>query len=73
MTSTLMSGESKMENESPIMEAIVLEPWHFKVRSSNKRRYYDVIKRKDETYSCNCKSFKYNDGDCKHVLAVEGL
>jgi len=38
---------------NPIMEAIVLEPWHFKVRSKNKR--------------------KYNDGDCKHILAVERL
>ena len=58
---------------SPIMEVIILEPWHFKVRSSSKRKYYDVIKRKDETYSCTCKGFKYNDGDCLHVLAVEGL
>jgi len=62
-----------MNNESPIMEAIMLEPWHFKVRSKNKRKYYDVIKRKDETYSCTCKSFKYNEGNCKHVLVVEGL
>jgi len=58
---------------NPIMEAILLEPWRSKVRSSNKRKYYDVVKRKDETYSCNCKSFKYNGTDCKHIIAVEGL
>lgn len=58
---------------NPIMEAIMLEPWHFKVRSKSKHKYYDVIKRKDETYSCTCKSFKYNGIDCKHIIAVEGL
>lgn len=66
-------GGNEMKNESPIMEAIILEAWHFKVRSSNKRKYYDVIKRKNGTYSCLCRSFKYNDGDCKHVLAVKGM
>ena len=55
-----------------MIEALILEPYHFKVRSANKRRYYDVIKRRDETYSCTCKSFKYN-GTCKHIFAVEGL
>lgn len=55
------------------MEALVLEPWLFRVRSANKRRYYEVVKRRDETYSCTCRAFKYNDGACKHILAVEGL
>lgn len=55
------------------MEVLILEPWHFKVRSSNKRGYYDVVKRKDGTYSCTCKAFKYNDGDCKHIIAVDGM
>lgn len=55
------------------MEVIILEPWHFKVRSKNKRKYYDVVKRKDATYSCPCPSFKYNDNTCKHTIAVEGM
>ena len=55
------------------MEVIILEPWHFKVRSKNKRKYYDVVKRKDETISCNCPGFKYNNDICKHGIAVEGM
>jgi len=62
-----------MNNKSSIMEAIILEPWHFKVRSKNRRKYYDVIKRKDGTYSCTGKSFKYETAECKHIIAVEGL
>ncbi len=56
-----------------MMEIIEKEPWHFKVRSANKRKYYDVVKRKDETFSCNCLSAKYNADECKHVIGVKGF
>lgn len=57
-------------NDIDYIEIIQLEPWHFKVRSSDKRRYYDAIHRRDESFSCNCKGFKYN-GECRHIKAIK--
>lgn len=55
------------------MEIIEIKPWLFKVRSSNLRKYYEVTKRKDETFFCTCPSVKYNAGECKHILGVKAL
>jgi len=57
--------------EQPFIEAIALKPWLIKVRSKNKRKYYEVIKRKDETFSCTCPAAKYGTSKCKHILAAE--
>lgn len=57
----------------PIMEIVELGPYEFKVRSSNKRRYYDVTKRRDETFHCTCKGFKYNGDECRHILGVKAF
>ena len=57
-----------------MIEAILLEQsWHYKVRSANKRKYYDVVERRDGTFSCSCPAFKYHAEKCKHIQAVEGL
>jgi len=57
-----------------MIEAILLEQsWHYKVRSADKRKYYDIVERRDGSYSCSCPSHKYNDEKCKHIKAVEGL
>jgi len=37
---------------------------------SQRRRRYTVVKRKDETFSCTCMSYRYNSEVCKHIQAV---
>ena len=55
-----------------MIEIVEIEEWNFKVRSSNKRKYYEVVKRRDgESLFCSCPSFKYNEGECKHIKAVK--
>ena len=60
-----------MKDKNIFMEIVEIEPWKFMVRSSNKHTYYEVVKRKDETFSCNCPSAKYNEGECKHIRGVK--
>ena len=55
------------------MEIIQLEPYLFRVRSTNGRKYYEVILRKDETLSCTCKGFKYNGVSCRHIVGVRAM
>jgi hypothetical protein len=55
------------------LEIIEINPYTFKVRSSNLRKYYEVTKRRDETFSCTCKGFKYNGGECRHILGVKAF
>jgi hypothetical protein len=59
--------------EQKVVEIVELEPWKFLVRSSNKLTYYEIIKRRDESFSCACPSFKYNGGECKHIQAVKAM
>jgi uncharacterized Zn finger protein len=54
-------------------EVIEVKPWLFKVRSKNLRKYYEVTKRRDESFSCTCPSAKYNANDCKHILMVRAF
>jgi len=61
-----------MKNE--IIEIIEIEHWHFKVRSSiNRRKWYDIIHRRDESFWCSCPGFKYNGQIDKHISAVEKM
>ncbi len=62
-----------MKPEIDWLEIVQLEPYHFKVRSTNRRKYYDVILRKDETMSCTCKGFKYNGVSCRHIVGVKAM
>ena len=56
-----------------IKEGIELKPWLFKIRGTNRRKLYTIIKRKDETFWCNCPSFKYNGENCKHINIVRAM
>ena len=50
------------------------KPYIHKVRSeTNRRKWYNVIQRRDETFWCNCPSFKYNGDKCKHILAIQAM
>jgi len=41
--------------------------------NSSRSKRYAVIKRRDETFSCDCKSFKYGTYECKHIKAIKEL
>lgn len=56
-----------------IMEIVEVEPWHFRVRSSNRRKWYTVIHRRDESFSCTCKGFKFNGENDRHINAVKAM
>lgn len=55
------------------MEVVEVDSWHFKVRSTNRRKWYDVIWRRDESFSCSCPGFKYNGENDKHINAVKAM
>lgn len=59
--------------ELDFIEIVEVEPWLFRVRSSNRRRWYDVIWRRDKTFSCSCKGFRYNGESDKHINAVRAM
>lgn len=60
--------------KTEFVEIVEVEPWFFKVRSStNRRKWYDVIWRRDETFNCNCKGFRYNGENDKHINAVKAM
>jgi len=40
---------------------------------SLRRRRYSVVQRRDSTFSCNCKSFRYGTSECKHIKAVQEM
>lgn len=57
-----------------MIEVIEIEPWKFKVRSlTNRRKWYEVIHRRDNSFWCNCANFKYNGQIDNHILAVEAM
>lgn len=62
-----------MKTKQEVIEIVELEPWKYLVRSSNKLAYYEVIQRRDETFSCTCPAFKYNGGECKHIKSVGAM
>lgn len=56
-----------------IREIVEVKPWLFKVRSKNKRKYYDVVIRKDGTYFCSDPSYKYISDECNHILMLKAF
>ena len=54
-----------------IVEAIELKPWLFKIRATNRRKWYTLTKRKDSSFHCTCPSFLYNTDKCKHIKLLE--
>jgi len=57
-----------------IVEIVEVEPWKYVVRSTtNRRKWYEIIHRRDESFSCNCKGFKYNGENDKHINAVKAM
>lgn len=52
-------------------EIIQLNDWRFKFRRSNKKGYYEVIRRRDGSYSCSCPSHKYQTERCKHIEILQ--
>lgn len=53
-----------------------VKPWKWLVtpsQKSNRRRRYTIVKRKDNTLSCNCMSYRYNSNICKHIKGVTAL
>ena len=58
-----------------IIEAVETnKPWMHKVRSwTNRRKWYDVIQRRDETFFCTCPSFKYGKQKCKHISIIQAI
>lgn len=54
-------------------EIIQIKDWHFKIRRSNKKGYYDLIKRRDQTFFCSCPSHRYHSEQCKHIDIIEAF
>ena len=57
--------------QKPQIEKV--KPWKWLVKPSEKSkrsRRYAVIQRRDETFSCDCKSARYGTDQCKHIKAV---
>lgn len=50
-----------------MIEIVQLNDWRFKFRRKNKKGYYELIKRRDESFYCSCPSHKYNEEECKHI------
>jgi len=63
------------KQQENIIEAVETNaPWLFKIRSwTNRRKWYEVIKRRDETFFCTCPSFKYGKQECKHINIIKIL
>ena len=60
--------------KAEFVEIVEVEPWLFRVRSStNRRKWYDIIWRRDETFSCNCAGFRFNGENDKHINAVRAM
>jgi len=60
--------------EDIAMEIVEVDPWRFKVRStSNRRKWHEVTWRRDRTFACTCKGFKYNGGNDKHIDGVRAM
>jgi hypothetical protein len=55
------------------LEVVEAREWQFFVRSTTNRRKfpYEVVLRKDGTYWCSCRSFKFNGQECKHIECVK--
>lgn len=50
-----------------------VKSWKWLVTPSHKshrRRRYSVVQRRDQTFSCECKSYRYGTDICKHIQAV---
>ena len=63
-----------MNKPQEIIEAVEVKPWLHKIRSmTNRRKWYEVTQRRDETFHCSCPSFKYNNGECKHIDIIKIL
>jgi len=62
-----------MNKPQEIIEAVETnKPWMHKVRScTNRRKWYDVIQRRDETFFCTCPSFKFGKQECKHIDIIK--
>lgn len=62
-----------MNKPQEIIEAVETnKPWMHKVRSwTNRRKWYDVIQRRDESFWCSCRSFKFNKDECKHIDIIK--
>lgn len=62
-----------MNKPQEIIEAVETnKPWMHKVRSmTNRRKWYDVIQRRDESFWCSCSSFKYGKQECKHIDIIK--
>jgi len=57
-----------------MIEIIEIDSWLFKVRSlTNRRKWYEVIHRRDGSFWCSCPNFKYNGDNDNHVLAVKAF
>lgn len=52
-------------------EIIQLADWRFKFRRKNKKGYYNVIKRRDNSFFCSCPSHMYNAEECKHIKLLK--
>jgi len=49
---------------------------HWIIKSMNpqdKKKDYDVWKRKDGSYFCTCSAFYYNTSKCKHITAIQEM
>jgi len=59
-------------DEINYIEIVEVEPWLFKVRSfNNRRKWYKIIHRRDESFWCDCEGFKYNGEPDKHIEVVK--
>ena len=54
-------------------EICEVKPWLYKIRGTNRRKWYTIILRKDKTFFCSCPSFKYGTQKCKHIRLLEML
>lgn len=63
-----------MNKPQEIIEAVEVKPWLYKIRSmTNRRKWYDVIKRRDGSFWCSCRNFKYNKDEDKHIDIIKIL
>ena len=54
-------------------EIVEIKTWLYKVRSNNLRKYYEVVERRDGTFSCSCPSFRYGNNQCKHIDMIKAF
>ena len=46
------------------------KPYIYYVDSDSNSDVYGVVVRKDGSYHCDCKAFRYQSSECKHIAAV---